>query len=67
MHNGYAIKYFFCELLCFINVVCQLFLVERFLGGEFMTYGTKVSDDVCFQVNFMQFLKIMGQPSTFYL
>lgn len=42
MHNGYVFKYWFCELLCFINIVGQLFLVDRFLGGEFLTYGPRV-------------------------
>lgn len=43
MHNGYVFKYWFCELLCFINIVGQLFLIDRFLGGEFLTYGPRVS------------------------
>lgn len=45
MHNGYVFKYWFCELLCFINIVGQLFLIDRFLGGEFLTYGPRVSVD----------------------
>ncbi|MPC13296.1 innexin inx1-like [Portunus trituberculatus] len=42
MHNGYVFKYWFCELLCFINIVGQLFLIDAFLGGEFLTYGPRV-------------------------
>lgn len=42
MHNGYVFKYWFCELLCFVNIVGQLFLIDRFLGGEFLTYGPRV-------------------------
>nr|AFN25964.1 innexin 1 [Cancer borealis] len=42
MHNGYVFKYWFCEALCFINIVGQLFLVDTFLGGEFLTYGPRV-------------------------
>lgn len=44
MHNGYVFKYWFCELLCFINIVGQLFLIDRFLGGEFLTYGPRVAE-----------------------
>ena len=38
-HNTYALKFFFCEILNFINVIGQIFLVDYFLGGEFTTYG----------------------------
>ncbi|KAB7502253.1 Innexin inx1 [Armadillidium nasatum] len=38
----YVFKYWFCELLSLVNIIGQLFLVDRFLGGEFMKYGIKV-------------------------
>ena len=41
-HNFYAIRFFICEVLNFINVVGQIFLVDYFLGGEFSTYGFDV-------------------------
>jgi len=41
-HNFYAARFFFCELLNFINVIGQIFFVDFFLGGEFTTYGTDV-------------------------
>lgn len=41
-HNSYAFGYFICESLNFINVVANIFFVDRFLGGAFMTYGTDV-------------------------
>uniref|UniRef100_A0A1B6FA42 Innexin n=1 Tax=Cuerna arida TaxID=1464854 RepID=A0A1B6FA42_9HEMI len=41
-HNLYAIRYWFCELLCFINIIGQLYLMDRFFDGEFLTYGWKV-------------------------
>lgn len=41
-HNGYAFGYFFCEALNFVNVVVNILLMDRFLGGAFMTYGTDV-------------------------
>jgi len=43
-HNGYAFKYFFCDVLNFINVIGQIYFVNVFLGGVFMTYGTEVID-----------------------
>ena len=41
-HDFYAFKFFFCELLNFINVVGQIWLMDVFLGGEFTTYGSDV-------------------------
>ncbi|XP_023346224.1 innexin inx2 [Eurytemora carolleeae] len=34
--------FFFCELLNLVNVVGQIFFMDRFLGGQFTTYGTGV-------------------------
>jgi len=42
MHNSYAFKYFFCDLLNFVNVIGQMYFVNFFLGGVFMTYGPDV-------------------------
>jgi len=42
MHNAYVYKYWGCELLCFIVIVANMFIVNSFLGGEFLTYGTDV-------------------------
>ena len=41
-HNGYALRFFFCEFLNLVNVVGQLFFMDFFLGGEFTTYGSDV-------------------------
>lgn len=42
-HNqSYANKFFCCELLNLINVIGQLYLVDRFLGGNFKHYGSNV-------------------------
>lgn len=35
-------QYFTCEFLCLVNVIGQLYLMNRFLGGEFFTYGLRV-------------------------
>lgn len=38
----YVWKYFGCEFLALVNVVGQLFFMDCFLDGEFMTYGLEV-------------------------
>jgi len=40
-NNFYAYKFFFCEFLNFVNVVFQILLTNRFLGGLFMEYGSR--------------------------
>ncbi|XP_063379017.1 innexin inx3 [Cydia fagiglandana] len=42
MHNTYSFGYFFCEALNFINVVGNIFFLDKFLNGAFLTYGTDV-------------------------
>lgn len=42
MHNFYAFKYFLCDILNFVNVIGQMYMINSFLGGVFMTYGTDV-------------------------
>ncbi|XP_065296667.1 innexin shaking-B-like [Dermacentor albipictus] len=41
-HDWYVARYFFCELLALVNVVGQMFLMDRFFDGEFLTYGLDV-------------------------
>lgn len=41
-HNTYSFGYFFCEFLNLINVICNIYFVDKFLGGAFMSYGTDV-------------------------
>jgi len=41
-HGGYAINFFLCEILTFINVIGQIFFTDRFLGYQFTTYGLDV-------------------------
>lgn len=45
-HRSWARRFFLCECLNFVNVVGQIFLTDKFLGGEFTTYGTKVLEVV---------------------
>jgi len=40
--NLYAIRFFICELLNFVNVIAQLFFMDYFLEGEFWKYGIDV-------------------------
>lgn len=40
-HNMYAVRYFFCELLCLVNIIGQLYLMNTFTGGEFFSYGLR--------------------------
>ena len=42
-HNYWAIRMLLCELLFFVNVVFNIFLIDAFLGGEFSTYGLEVA------------------------
>ncbi|XP_045764997.1 innexin inx3 [Maniola jurtina] len=42
MHNTYSFGYFFCEFLNFVNVVGNIFFLDTFLGGAFLSYGTDV-------------------------
>ncbi|XP_071875257.1 innexin 3 [Bombus fervidus] len=42
LHNTYAAGYFFCEALNFVNVVGNIFFIDMFLGGAFLSYGTDV-------------------------
>jgi len=41
-HGLYAIRFFLCEILNFINVIGQIYFLDMFLGYEFRTYGLDV-------------------------
>lgn len=41
-HNWWAYRYYICELLSFINVVGQIFLMDLFFEGEFLRFGVHV-------------------------
>ncbi|KAI4460493.1 innexin [Holotrichia oblita] len=42
MHNTYAFGYFLAEALNFVNVILNIFMTDKFLGGAFLDYGTEV-------------------------
>lgn len=41
-HGLYALRYFACEVLNFVNVISQIYFIDLFLGYEFRTYGLDV-------------------------
>ena len=41
-HEWYAARYFFCEILALCNVIGQMYLLDIFFDGEFLTYGLEV-------------------------
>ncbi|XP_021934422.1 innexin shaking-B isoform X2 [Zootermopsis nevadensis] len=41
-HNWWAYRYYLCELLSLLNVIGQMFLMNRFFDGEFLTFGIDV-------------------------
>ncbi|KAJ4427812.1 Innexin inx1 [Periplaneta americana] len=41
-HNMYAIRYYFCEALCLVNIIAQLYFMDSFFDGEFISYGLRV-------------------------
>lgn len=43
-HNAWAVRFFLCEAMNLVNVVAQIFLTDKFLGGEFLSYGVDVVD-----------------------
>nr|XP_031829037.1 innexin shaking-B isoform X1 [Nomia melanderi] len=41
-HNWWAYRYYLCEVLALVNVVGQMFLMNRFFDGAFLTFGIDV-------------------------
>ncbi|KAJ8933592.1 hypothetical protein NQ314_013917 [Rhamnusium bicolor] len=41
-HNMYAIRYWACEFICLVNIILQLYLMNKFFDGEFLSYGLRV-------------------------
>ena len=41
-HNSAFIMYIIAEVLNLLNVILQMFIMDRFLGGEFTSYGWEV-------------------------
>ncbi|KAK2584026.1 hypothetical protein KPH14_006482 [Odynerus spinipes] len=41
-HNWWAYRYYLCEVLALLNVIGQMFLMNRFFDGAFLTFGIDV-------------------------
>jgi len=41
-HKMYAIRYWICESLCLVNIIIQMWLMNKFFDGEFLLYGWKI-------------------------
>ncbi|KAH9378116.1 hypothetical protein HPB48_011584 [Haemaphysalis longicornis] len=41
-NQAYALRFFLCEVLNFVNVIGQMYFIDTFLGGTFSTYGPDV-------------------------
>ena len=41
-HNSYVYKFLACEVLNLVNIICQMYLMDFFLGGQFTKYGSDV-------------------------
>lgn len=41
-HRVYASCFILCEIFNFFHVVTQIFLIDKFLGGEFLRYGIEI-------------------------
>jgi len=42
-HNIWAVKIFMTEIIYFLNVLLNIYLIDVFLDGEFRTYGLEVA------------------------
>eukprot|EP00092_Neocalanus_flemingeri_P075251 GFUD01093199.1.p1 GENE.GFUD01093199.1~~GFUD01093199.1.p1 ORF type:complete len:449 (+),score=85.56 GFUD01093199.1:92-1348(+) len=43
-NNHYAAKFFFCEIINLMNVIFQIFYINKFIGGKFLDYGSRILD-----------------------
>ncbi|CAG2183160.1 unnamed protein product, partial [Oppiella nova] len=41
-HNWYFFYFVICEVLNFVNVIIQMYVIDAFLGGAFSSYGSDV-------------------------
>ncbi|XP_046415595.1 innexin inx1 [Neodiprion virginianus] len=41
-HISYVYRYYACEAICLLNILLQLYCMNRFFDGEFMGYGLRV-------------------------
>lgn len=41
-HDWYAARYYFCEILSFVNVIAQMFLLDKLFEGRYLRFGLDV-------------------------
>nr|XP_018896518.1 PREDICTED: innexin shaking-B [Bemisia tabaci] len=41
-HNWWAYRYYLCEVLALLNVIGQMYMMNRFFDGAFLTFGIDV-------------------------
>merc|ERR1719318_773867 len=41
-NRNYALKFFILEILNLFNVLSQIFVIDKFLGGKFLNYGVEM-------------------------
>ena len=41
-NNNYAAKFFLCEIINLMNVIFQIFYINKFIGGKFLDYGSRI-------------------------
>ena len=41
-HNMYVYKFIFCEFLNLVNIVGQMYLMDVFFDGRFISYGSEI-------------------------
>lgn len=42
MHSTYAIGYILCEVINTVNIIGNIYITNKFLGGSFLSYGIEV-------------------------
>ena len=41
-NRNYALKFFLLEIVNMFNVLAQIFVIDKFLGGKFLNYGVEM-------------------------
>ena len=41
-NNQYAAKFFLCEIINLMNIIFQIFYINKFIGGKFLDYGSRI-------------------------
>ena len=41
-NNQYAVRFFLFEIINLMNVIIQIFYINKFIGGRFLDYGSQI-------------------------